>query len=38
MVKNIDLHGGKLINRIVSTEEREVLLDKAAHYDMKNPA
>ena len=35
MVKNIDLHGGKLINRIVSTEEREVLLDKATHYDMK---
>ncbi|MBM4066240.1 MAG: sulfate adenylyltransferase, partial [Planctomycetes bacterium] len=35
MVKNIDPHGGKLINRIVSTEEREALLDKATHYDMK---
>src|SRR3990170_3356413 len=34
MVKNIDPHGGKLINRIVSTEEREALLDKATHYDI----
>ena len=35
MVKNIDPHGGKLIKRIVSAEEREALLDKATHYDMK---
>src|SRR4030067_2586299 len=35
MVKNIDPHGGKLIHRIVSTEEREALVDKATHYDMK---
>lgn len=35
MVKNIAPHGGKLINRIVSVEEREILLDKATHYDMK---
>ncbi len=35
MVKNIAPHGGKLIKRIVSAEEREILLDKAIHYDMK---
>jgi sulfate adenylyltransferase len=35
MVKNITPHGGKLVNRIVSMEERELLLDKATHYDMK---
>lgn len=35
MVKNIAPHGGKLINRIVSMEEREILQDKASHYDMK---
>jgi sulfate adenylyltransferase len=35
MVKNIAPHGGRLINRIVSMEERELLLDKATHYDMK---
>ncbi|UJS16766.1 MAG: sulfate adenylyltransferase [Candidatus Jettenia sp.] len=35
MVKNIAPHGGKLVNRIVSMEEREILLDKAMHYDMK---
>ena len=35
MVKNIAPHGGKLIHRIVSTEQREILLDKATHYDMK---
>ncbi|MBU6392714.1 MAG: sulfate adenylyltransferase, partial [Planctomycetes bacterium] len=35
MVKNIAPHGGKLINRIISAEEREILLDKATHYDMK---
>ncbi len=35
MVNNIAPHGGKLIKRIVSVEEREILLDKAIHYDMK---
>lgn len=35
MVKNIAPHGGRLVNRIVSMEERELLLDKATHYDMK---
>ncbi|OHB49282.1 MAG: sulfate adenylyltransferase [Planctomycetes bacterium GWF2_39_10] len=35
MVKNIAPHGGKLVNRIVSMEDREILQDKAAHYDMK---
>ncbi len=35
MVKNIAPHGGKLIHRIVSTEQREILLDKATRYDMK---
>lgn len=35
MVRNIAPHGGKLVNRIVSMEEREVLLDKATNYDMK---
>ena len=37
MVKNIAPHG-KLVNRIVSMEDREILQDKTAHYDMKNPA
>ncbi len=35
MVRNIAPHGGKLVNRIVSMEERELLLDKATNYDMK---
>ncbi len=35
MVKNIPPHGGKLINRIASAEESEVLLDKAKNYAMK---
>jgi len=35
MIKNIEPHGGKLVNRIISMEEREVLLDKATNYDMK---
>ncbi|MBM4054576.1 MAG: sulfate adenylyltransferase [Planctomycetes bacterium] len=35
MVKNIPPHGGKLINRIASAEEREALLDKAKNYTMK---
>lgn len=35
MVKNIPPHGGKLINRIASAEDREVLLDKAKNYAMK---
>jgi len=35
MIKNIAPHGGKLINKVVSMSERESLLDKALHYDMK---
>ena len=35
MIQNIAPHGGVLINKVVSTSERETLLDKALHYDMK---
>ena len=34
MVKNIDLHGGKLINRIVYGGTGSIA-DKATHCDMK---